>query len=244
MSRSKCPRCLQVIGEDDTVSLSSDRVVHVDCQRPRDLTLEERVLLVRYCWGHAVAKCPACDQRFRQQQLGSDLLGHRTHMCPRCRTDLTESLRGHLYACAMLPEEVRRRAQGVRDVARRLVKQSHQLSDRADVLTYEAEAAMAALRETMQRLAKVRTVVGMPDELRLREQAREAIRNGRLPARPPDRNLTQHGRSGASCPICRELVMREQLEVEIQFRRQELGWDCYHIHPRCFAAWEFECNKL
>src|SRR5262249_47539282 len=163
MSRSKCPRCLQVVREDDTVSLSSDRVVHVDCQSPRDLSLEERVLLFRYCWYHAVAKCPGCDQSFQQGQLESDLLGQRTYLCPRCRTDLTESLRGHLYACAMLPEEVRRRAQGVRDVARRLVKQSHQLSDRADVLTYEAEAAMAALRETMQRFAKERTIVGMPD---------------------------------------------------------------------------------
>ena len=243
MSRSKCPRCLQVIGEDDTVSLSSDRVVHVDCQRPRDLTLEERVLLSRYCWDHAVAKCPACDQSFRQAQLGSDLLGHGTHLCPRCRTDLTAPLRAHIYACTMLPEEVRRRAQGVRDVARRLVKQSHQLSDRADVLTYEAEAAMAALRETMQRLAKA-PVIGTPDELRLREQAREAIRNGLLPACPPDRNLMRHGRSGAACPVCGRLVKREQVEVEIQFRRQELGWDCYHIHPRCFAAWEFERNKL
>jgi len=44
------------------------------------------------------------------------------------------------------------------------------------------------------------------DEPRLREQAREAIRSGRLPARPLDRNLTQHGRSGAACPICGELV--------------------------------------
>src|SRR5262249_34608513 len=176
----KCPRCLQVIWRDDTVSVSDGRVVHLDCQRPRDLSREERVLLFRYCSDHAVVKCPACDQSFRQQQLGSDLRGHRTHLCPRCRADLTESLRGHLYACAMLPEEVRRRAQEVRDVARRLVKQSHQLSDRADVLAREAEVATAALRETMQRLAQARTVVGMPDEPRLREQAREAILSGRL----------------------------------------------------------------
>lgn len=151
MAESKCSRCLQAISPDDTVQFRGDRLVHLDCQRPRDLSREERILLFRYCWGHAVAKCPACDQRFRQHQLGADLLGHRSHLCPRCRTDLTESLRSHLYACAMLPEEVRLRAHEVRDAARRLTKHSSQLRDHADVLMREAEAAIAALRETMQR---------------------------------------------------------------------------------------------
>ena len=112
------------------------------------------MLLFRYCWGHAVAKCPACDQSFRQHQLGADLLAHRTYLCPRCRTDLTEGLRGHLYACAMLPEEVRLRAQEARDAARRLVKDSGQVRDQADVLMREAEATIAALRATMQRTAR------------------------------------------------------------------------------------------
>src|SRR5262249_25134945 len=143
--------CIQAISPDDTVQVSRGRVVHLDCQRPRDLTREERILLFRYCWDHPVAKCPDCDQGFRQQQLGADLLGHRSHLCPRCRADLTQSLRGHLYACAMLPEEVRRRAQEVRDAARRLAKHSIELRDNADVLMQEAEAALAALRETMQR---------------------------------------------------------------------------------------------
>ena len=154
MSQPKCQRCLQVIRQDDTVSVSDGRVLHLDCQRPHDLSREERVLLFRYCLDHAVAKCPACDRSFRQRQRGSDLLERRTHLCTRCGTDLTESLRGHLYACAMLPEEVRRRAQDVRDVARRLVKESQQSRDRADVLMREAEAAVAALRETMQRTAQ------------------------------------------------------------------------------------------
>ena len=242
MDQQKCPRCLQLLWPDDTVTVSDGRVVHLDCQRSRDLSREERVLLFRYCSDHAAAKCPECDQSFRRQQLGSDLLGHRTHLCPHCRADLTESLRGHLYACAMLPAEVRQRAREVRDVARRLVKDRRQLSDRADVLMREAEAAMAALRETMQ-LANARTVIGRP-EPRLRAQAREAIRRGQLPARPPHHNLTQHGRRGAACPVCGELVKREQPEVEIQFTRRDLGWDCYHLHPRCFEAWVFERSVL
>jgi hypothetical protein len=53
----------------------------------------------------------------------------------------------------MLPGEVRRRAREARAAAQRLVKNSHQLSDRADVLMREAEAAIAALRETMRRVA-------------------------------------------------------------------------------------------
>ena len=64
--------------------------------------------------------------------------------------DLTEQLREHLYNCLMLPGEVRRKAREARAAARRLVKES-QLSDQADVLTREAEAAIAALRETMRR---------------------------------------------------------------------------------------------
>lgn len=152
-SHSKCPRCEQGISLDDTVQFRGDRVVHLDCQRPRDLSREERILLFRYCWGHAVAKCPACAQSFRQHQLGADLLGHRSHLCPRCRTDLTEGLRGHLYACTELPAEVRWRAQEVRDAGRRLAKRGSQLPDHADVLMHDAEAAVAALRETMQRTA-------------------------------------------------------------------------------------------
>ena len=155
MTRPKCPQCLQVISPDDSVRVGGGHVVHLDCQRPRHLTREERVLLFRYCWGHAVAKCPSCAQSLiRRHELASGLLDDRTHFCPRCRTDLTESIRAHLYGCAVLPTEILQRAREVRDAARRLVKESQQLTDRADVLMREAEAAVAALRETMQRTAQ------------------------------------------------------------------------------------------
>src|SRR5215471_17565303 len=136
MSQSKCPQCLQVISPDDSVRVGGSRVVHLDCQRPRHLTREERLLLFRYCRGHAVAKCPSCAQSLIQRhELASGLLDKRTHVCRRCGTDLTESIRHHLYSCAMLPAEVSEQAQRVRDAARRLVKESQQLSDRAEVLT-------------------------------------------------------------------------------------------------------------
>ena len=57
----------------------------------------------------------------------------------------------------------------------------------------------------------------MPDEPRLREQAREAIKGGRLPRQAPDRTW---GGPGVNP-----------------------GLDKFHVHIRCFAAWEFERNK-
>jgi hypothetical protein len=55
-----------------------------------------------------------------------DSFGIRTYGCRGCHTDLTDSIRAHLYGCAMLPVEVRRRAQAAREAARSLVKQSAQ----------------------------------------------------------------------------------------------------------------------
>jgi hypothetical protein len=51
----------------------------------------------------------------------------------------------------MLPEEVRQMTQAARDAVGKLIKQGHQAADRADGLMREAEAAIAALRETMRR---------------------------------------------------------------------------------------------
>ena len=147
----RCPRCVQIISADETVQLVADGMSHIDCKRPRDLGPEERALFFRYCWGHAAANCTACAKNFRHQELAAEFFGHRTNLCPSCRADLTESMRGHIYSCAMVPEEVRRRAREARDAARKLVKQTHQLSDVADVLMREAEAAITALRETMRR---------------------------------------------------------------------------------------------
>jgi hypothetical protein len=149
---SKCSR--PMIGTDVVQSLGGN-VAHVDCKRPQALTVEERALLLVYCFSHAVAHCVGCDIRFRLVQLAADSLSGGTNLCPRCRRDLTESVRGHLYGCAMLPTEVRRRAHEVRDAARHLVKQSQQLRDWSEVLIREAEANLferqRALREAMSR---------------------------------------------------------------------------------------------
>jgi len=84
----------------------------------------------------------------------------------------------------------------------------------------------------------------MPDEPRLREQAREAIQGGKLPSRAPDRMWGGPG-VGADCAVCGLPVTREQLEFEIEFARDgdNPGLDQFHVHLRCFAAWELERNK-
>jgi len=79
------------------------------------------------------------------------------------------------------------------------------------------------------------------DEESLREKARLVVRNGTLPRRRPDRTWGGPG-VGAPCAVCGVPVGKDQLEFEIQFARDgdSPGLDKYHVHVRCFAAWEFE----
>jgi hypothetical protein len=84
----------------------------------------------------------------------------------------------------------------------------------------------------------------MPDEPLLREKARTAIQQGRLPSRRPDRTWGGPG-VGAPCSICDLPVMKDQLEFEIEFAHDgdSPGLDTFHVHVRCFAAWEFERGR-
>ena len=81
----------------------------------------------------------------------------------------------------------------------------------------------------------------MPDEAILREQARAAVQHGRLPARSPDRTWGGPG-VGANCAVCEQSVTKDEMEFEIEFSRGAdfPGLDTFHVHIRCFAAWEFE----
>jgi len=144
-----CARCSRTIGPGDTIMFGGGGLCHVDCRRPRVLSTEERALLFRHCTDHAV-ECAPCATSFRLTELGSDLRGH-TNLCPQCRQDLTDGVRAHLYKCDMVSEEVRRRAQAVRVASERLVKESRELGDSADVLRQEVETALQALQEAMRR---------------------------------------------------------------------------------------------
>jgi hypothetical protein len=52
-----CPQFSKAISPDDTFVLDSGRLSHLDCQRPRVLSPEERVVLFRFCSAHTVAEC-------------------------------------------------------------------------------------------------------------------------------------------------------------------------------------------
>jgi hypothetical protein len=81
----------------------------------------------------------------------------------------------------------------------------------------------------------------MPDEPHLREQAQAAVKNGKLPARAPDRTWGGPG-EGLDCAVCERPVTKDQMEFEIEFAHNggNPGLDKFHVHIRCFAAWEFE----
>jgi len=85
----------------------------------------------------------------------------------------------------------------------------------------------------------------MPDEPILREKAREALYSRRMPTRHPDRTWSGPG-VGASCPVCELPITSDQLELEVEFTRNgdTLTLDAFHVHIRCFAAWEFERTKV
>lgn len=155
MRQVQCSTCSHAISLDDTIVSSGGHLSHLDCRSPQTLTPDERALLFSYCSAHAVAECAACHQSFRHEQLGADLFSHRTNLCPRCRVDLTLTIRRHLNSCSMLPIEIRSKAQALREAARHLVKESQQLREASAVLIVEAEAALKrrldALREALNK---------------------------------------------------------------------------------------------
>ena len=82
------------------------------------------------------------------------------------------------------------------------------------------------------------------DEITLREKAREAVQNGKLPTRSPDRIMGGPG-CGEACALCGETLRRTQMELEPEFRQDGEARELhkYHLHPRCFMAWECECSQ-
>ena len=78
------------------------------------LTVEERRLIFQYCWEHPVASCVPCHAEYRLPELGADVFRGLSHLCPRCRADLSASAREHVASCTALrvqEAEARERAQ-------------------------------------------------------------------------------------------------------------------------------------
>jgi hypothetical protein len=84
----------------------------------------------------------------------------------------------------------------------------------------------------------------MNEEL-LRAMTRAVIQAGKLPGRTPDRTWGGPG-VGAPCAVCDVPVRPTELEVEIEFAHNGAnpGLDKFHVHLRCFAAWEFERKSI
>src|SRR6266705_2193678 len=99
---------------------------------------EERALLFRACCDHPVAKCRRCRCSFRMTELAADLFQGLSHLCPRCRIDLTDAAGEHLHACAD--------ARVIRETAADLRKEARQLRDAAGVARAESEALRYAPR--------------------------------------------------------------------------------------------------
>jgi hypothetical protein len=145
----RCWTCSRPIALTEIIKSCDGHLAHVDCTRPASLTPEERALLFVYCSSHAVANCVACGLSLRLMELAADL-GGRTNLCPQCRQDLTENARGHLFGCELLPDEIRRTAQELRETAQHLVKHTLLLRDTSDVLIREMEAALFRAQQTLK----------------------------------------------------------------------------------------------
>jgi hypothetical protein len=229
-----CPRCGQEFSPEDTIDHNSGRAVHLDCRLPHRLSGEERALLFQHCWDHAVADCPSCARRFRQHELLSDPFAGGADRCPKCGKDLTDRIRAHLYDCAMLPAEVRRRAQEAREAARKLVKESGQIRDRADVLMREAEVALVALRDAMKQSAFES----------LRRIIRVKLREGSLPHHgiPP----TIPGRPGddSVCGACGHVIASRDLMMVVAKQGPPVSAPDEAMpipfHADCFQLWNEE----
>ena len=82
------------------------------------------------------------------------------------------------------------------------------------------------------------------DEFALRQKARDAIGAGRLPVAKPTAIWGGPG-TGKNCAVCSEAVRRDGLGFEIEFAPERSGEPpVRNVHVRCFAAWEFESQRV
>jgi hypothetical protein len=84
----------------------------------------------------------------------------------------------------------------------------------------------------------------MPNEKEIRALARRSLAAKEIPRHAPDRTWGGSG-VGLPCTICRKPIPPAEMEYELQFRHDGAtpGLDRYHLHLRCFAAWEMERTK-
>ena len=81
----------------------------------------------------------------------------------------------------------------------------------------------------------------MPNEAPVRDLARGVLQAGTLPRRDPDRTWGGKG-VGLPCTVCGEPIPPTETEYELEFSHDGAnpGLDRFHLHLRCFSAWEME----
>ena len=75
---------------------------------------------------------------------------------------------------------------------------------------------------------------------RITREVRDALRTGRIPARPADQMWGGSG-AGTACAICNRRLERHEVEYELAFSRGA-GAGAYHVHVACCMAWEAELS--
>lgn len=75
----------------------------------------------------------------------------------------------------------------------------------------------------------------------LRKRARELIGAGHLPCGRPMHVWGGYG-SELTCSLCEELIPREEVEYELEFRTAD-GAQFYRFHFLCHTAWSLECAR-
>ena len=227
MAEPTCPRCLQPVSPDDTVTFEgSHQIVHLNCRQPRDLIRQERVLLFGHCWGHPMA-CPECGQTVQLFELDSDRFKRdKLRCCPRCQLDLTESVRDHLSNCSLSPEVLRRAAQEAREKTRMLIKQVSELRDREDLLLREAEATLREVRDGVERSVSEA----------LRRTIQRKLREGRLPRVDSSRPILGCPGDGSQCAACDQPISKQHLMMIIGTVPTRMP-----LHATdCFPLWDEE----
>jgi len=121
------------------------------------LTPGERALLFEACWDHPVAHCGRCGGSFKPPQL-ADLFRGYSHLCPKCRRDLSSSIRQHLVACAtatlLASQDVIADAKPVRGTSTKIRKDAQRLRDAVGVVTTEAPAVTSRERHAREKRAE------------------------------------------------------------------------------------------
>jgi len=79
----------------------------------------------------------------------------------------------------------------------------------------------------------------LPRAKGMRRDSARRFRHERRTARSENQETAQPAGSAG------ELVMRSRIELEVEFNRHGAtpGLDRYHLHTKCFAAWELERKK-